>query len=347
MNVSDLLETHTVMSAIDGLDVNNYLYTTTDIDSYIPEEYDASSETDLVIFQQFTFSHEIITTGILCGLRFDFSSNCTLDGGSSDNVTWVYLHAHGTQTSGKVSVYLTVVHGDKTVTGSTIDLDLNTQYAIQIGFSRTDGTDGGEDALFIGRVYLLSVDTESGESTSLDYVTPGVYGGSYNTMYQLRSIATTKMPLSTLYEPCAKLGGMYANSLLIPPRVFGFGTRRLDYTYATELSTWKYYLFPPKPIFDGSAYDHSEILEDQILELNDTVDDLTNDLATANAKIVTLEDELSEGGTVFDSIKDLFDTLTAMYDTSEGEVKGSFAVQLIKTLISYVTTQGVTLGAPA
>jgi hypothetical protein len=135
-----------------------------------------------------------------------------------------------------------------------------------------------------------------------------------------------------LYELMLLSNGAYEELETNVPRLWA-GKRHLVNTYlgapTVESST---FVLPPYAIMDGSAYDRSSALADLIDEMQLVIDDL--------------EDELSEGGTLWDRIASLFGIFDDVFDFTEGVLKNGFLIQAVSSLISYVITQGVTLGAP-
>jgi outer membrane murein-binding lipoprotein Lpp len=329
LSIEDLLEDHTVCQIFRTNQASNLSSTT--LFSYgALSTYLITGKSSLPhVFQTFfAFDSEITNTAwsTLFSHEFYYAYPASYSAYSGMTFYLQLLIKNPVPTLGSetVDVRLRFKISTYTYDSSTITLDIAKTYSFMLEFYYT--TSGTKI-----KVFICEVDPEGlliypavGEIETSSYIT-----GSASNMAPINYKVTSPgiagfTGTCRIYEP--HYAGIGISNLGLGPYFWKFNhilfgaARMMDYTYYTPANS-RSYLLPPKYVIDGSAYDRTAILLNEIdslsadiSDLNDDISSLTDDLAAAQTEIdsltadlATATDLLDDLGVSVDLINDEFD----------------------------------------
>ena len=302
MDLIDLLENHTVMTQINH---DGSVARTVNIGN--TQDCVLDNNNTLEVWYLLSFDEQPTTYLYATASQLIANFSGTITYQSVDVNYFNSIIVYGTHTGSTVKVRIKMGAGGNYVYSSYCDLDLHKSYVHQMLFLAT-GTD----------LYTQSIIQEVDEYGNYVSAVANVVDSANHITGDTDTL--TDMTLQArLYSGYSVEMKLYELDLVKSKkyRVYNAVSRALVNTYYTDTYIANYVL-PPMSAFDGSAYDRSYILQDQIEELESDittlqsdVDDLTTALATANAEIVDLETDISTLQTALDTKPTLAQTLAS------------------------------------
>lgn len=213
-----------------------------------------------------------------------------------------YVSMTATAATFEMNLYM---YGRTTITYN-VSFDFGKTYAIYVEYVGGSGANKSIDVA-IGPAFKYQAETKS-EITQLAYtyavkgpISSAMVGDSFNnlTLY-MNSFGTPNIigdiRLYEYYLQQSVVGSTLSSPTgpyLLYHKHMTLGAHRYYYPTFYTPAEYQSFLLPPKYIFDGSAYDYTEVLNNYIEELETDVDTLNTNLIAAQNDIDTLNSKLT------------------------------------------------------